>query len=293
MKTESIVASPFFRLPTQEFDDWLNDIESRFGEDDEFQNRDSVNIAVSSRIVGVQLHIRGLVAEVIESTINRDFSLRIALSDEGRKIQKVLLTKRLVDLDADEVLECDVPPGMDWTSPQGAILSLLICSDKRYSREAGLPFRVHSTIAARHIGINRSVTGDDFPINFLNEKQFLERKLHPRTMTIVELTEDDLECEKIEETNIRILIHEDLKSVVAMGTTNKKGRLAQQLIMESVTFQIAEVALENEYNEQSLGHRVRTKLERRLAVAKAGSSRQAIRSSAQGAFKLVDHLRKI
>lgn len=207
-------------------------------------------------------------------------------------MQKVVKAADLTEFNHEVEFECRVPAGIDWTSPQGAILSLLLCGQVRNKIEPGIPFRKSSTVAARHIGINRNAPGDDFPISFLSDQQFRERHYHPRSLALVEITGDDLECEQIEETSIRVFVHEDVKGVLALGATSKKGRLAQQVVMETVTNQIAEAAYEGEFSEGTLGHRVRSKLSKRLSGAPLTCSQVALRGATQGAFQLVDSLRK-
>ncbi|MCZ7579228.1 MAG: hypothetical protein M5U21_00175 [Fimbriimonadaceae bacterium] len=219
--------------------------------------------------------------------------LVVAMSDEGRKMQKVLKSEHLTEFNREMEFECRVPAGIDWTSPQGAILSLLLCSGEKSTRELGIPFRKNSTVAARHIGINRNPPGEDFPVSFLTEQQFKDRHYHPRSLALVEITPDDLQSEKVEETNIRVLVHEDLKGVLALGPTSKKGRLAQRIVMESVMNQIAEAAVQGDYEEGTLGHRLRTKLPKRISGVQLANTNTSLRGATQGSFHLVDLLRKL
>lgn len=292
MKTESVVARPFFALPLDEMDGWLHAIECRFGDDDDFAIRESVTIGPSARTSPPWFKASPLPSTLLTALETCDFRLVVAISDEGRKMQKVVRATDLTELSQGMEFECRVPAGIDWTSPQGATLSLLLSSRETNKREPGLPFRKSSTVAARHIGINRNPPGDDFPVSFLTEQQFRDRQYHHRSLALVEITPDDLESEKLEETNIRVLVHEDLKGILALGSTSKKGRLAQQIVMESVTNQIAQAAAEGDFAEGTLGHRIRTKLPRRLSGVQVTNSSAALRGATQGSFDLVNSLRK-
>jgi hypothetical protein len=293
MKTESVLARPFFRLPLDDIDEWLNGIELRFGEDDDYAIRESVTISISARTCLPQFRIPAPPAALMESEATFGLRLTIAMSDEGRKMQKVILLTALSELQHASEIECVVPAGIDWTSPQGAILSLLVCSAERGPRSVGVPFRKSSTVAARHIGINRSAPGDDFPIHYLSDRQFKERGYHPRALAVVVITADDLDCDVQENPNIQVLVHEDLKGALALGGTSKKGRLATQIVMEAVINQIAVVAAEREYPDGSLGNRTRDRLAKRLATCSLSIDLQALRATTQGSFKLVDHLKKL
>lgn len=293
MKTESVVIKPFFGLPQGDMDQWLNEIECRFGDDDEYAIRESATIGLSARASFPSFRTPPLPSGVLQALDVCKLELLVLMSDEGRKMQKVLEATSLNEFRQGGEFECRVPAGIDWTSPQGAILSLLICSLEMRTREPGLPFRKHSAVAGRHVGINRNAPGEDFPICFLSEEQFRDRHYHPHSLALVEITPDDLTAETMEETNIRVLVHEKLKGVLALGPTSKKGRLAQRIVMESVINQIADAASEGDFPEKSLGHRLRTKLSRRLSGASLTSSKVTITGATQGSFQLVEGLHKL
>lgn len=291
MKTESVLARPFFRMPLESVDAWLNAIEVRIGDDDEFSLRESVTISVSARTCPPHFRIPAVPAKVLDSDSSCDMQLTITLSDEGRKMQKVLLSARLAEIGEGAEIECTIPPGIDWTSPQGAILSLLLCTANRAPKAIGIPFRKSSTVGARHIGVNRAAPGDDFPIHYLSDKQFKERGYHPKALAVVVISSDDLNCETIEEANIMVLVHEEVKGALAFGCTSKRGRLATQAVMETVTNQIAFVAFEGEYPDGTLGSRTRGKLKKKLGMS-CFDNAQTLRAATQGAFQLVELLKK-
>lgn len=293
VKSESVVVRPYFQLPLHEMDGWLNAIECRFGDEDDFAIRESVTVSPSARTSPPCFRISPLPTTLAKALETCDLRLVVAISDEGRKMQKVVRAADLTEFNREMEFECRVPAGIDWTSPQGAILSLLLCSGEKSTRELGIPFRKSSTVAARHIGINRNLPGEDFPVSFLTEQQFKDRHYHPRSLALVEITPDDLQSETVEETNIRVLVHEDLKGVLALGPTSKKGRLAQQIVMESVMNQIAELAVQGDYEEGTLGHRLKTKLPKRVSGIQLANNNTVLRGATQGSFHLVENLRKL
>lgn len=289
LKTESIVTGPFYQLDLDALHQWLDEVEIRFGEDVEFARRATIAIAVGAREAPPELKIPA--AERLKHMLGAvgDPCLVVTFSDEGHKMQKVLTTIPWAAIESGITCTCHLQAGLDWTSPQGAILSILLCTAHEGTRQPGMPFRKKSVLSSRHIGINRTVPGEDFPPTFLSAQQFKELGYHPRSMAVIEMTKDDLECEQLEETAIRLYIHEDLRATLAKAGTNSKAKLAQDIIAESVINQIALVASDCVFQDGSLGKRVTDKLKKRLGET---TKPAAIYGACQGAFGLVDALKK-
>lgn len=292
MRTESIRQRPYYRLPLNDIERWLNTIECRLGPDAAFANPESVTIVVSCRKAPPTFRFGPLPGPMMETLDKLALSFLVVMSDEGRRRQVVIAKTNLRDCRRGADVECQIESGVDWTSPQGAYLSMLVCSSESAPREPGLPFRKFTTLAARHITVNRCAHGSEFSFSFLSPDEFKGKGYHPYTFAIVEITADDLECESIEETNIRVLLHEDLKGLLALGASNKNCLLAQQVVWESLVHQIASVALEGEYPEGSLGQSVQMKLMRRLSGLARDARPAALRAATQGHYKLVESFRK-
>lgn len=284
---------PFYQLPLGDIDEWLNLIECRFGPEEDFEFRESAATAVSARNNRPEFKLSAIPQPILDSLEFCELQFVVTFSDEGRKLQRVVYSTSLSEIQMGSEVQCQIPPGQDWTSPQGAILSLLVCSKVKRAREPGIPFRKSSTVGVRHIGINRTAPGDDFPVRFLSDDDFKTLHYHPRTMAIVQITPDDLECERVEDSCIGVLVHKELKGVLSLGSVSKKGRLAEQIVMESVTNQIAFAVLDQDYSPDSLGHRVRTRLVKRISGNALNSSPATLRAATQGSYGLVDSIRKL
>lgn len=263
MRTETVTVRPFFDLSSA-----IADLVGKCvlvvevgGERSRYPEK-SIEISLDPSEVTLSVEFdENLLGNVLDAQESGAWRLAAILTDD---------TRRRSDLLKDVELRVAAPSfaigrpqsKASWSGRNGGVLSILVYFGERAEPRPGRPFRRGHVLAAKHFSINKSPIGVDFPVRFVSPKSLRELGYPEDTVVVVRGSAEQLWAEKVEDTDLQILVHERMRPAFHAARVTKR----QRQIVESVKFlallQLAEMArsVEGVVEAGTLAYRLREKL---------------------------------
>lgn len=238
MRTEKIIARPFFRIPSMLESLWAK-CGIRFSENRDFT--DSEAIIVSTPIHEACLEL-SLPTDLLDCLSDLDsiheWSLSVVLTDETRRKSAELYRLKLDDL-GDEVVK--VPHrnhGLSWGGKHGAKVSAYLWQDRDRVPEPGVPHRYGHIVAMKHWNLNRHSHGAEFSVNFYTPQQFEEAGFAKSTAAVFKGDADALLDPEGDSAMLEIWVSEHLRAVFGSDATSAEAvrtAIKSQLVAQVLT----------------------------------------------------------
>jgi hypothetical protein len=236
-------------MQQQALQDFLNGFSVRFSVDEEFSFARSMKVDFPVHEARVRFRTPDASTLNVAPLAKEDVFLVAVFRDDSRRISKVVYEVSLQHVQR----EAEIPIngcGVDWSGPRGGQLSFYLAIKAMRDRLVGLPWFAGQFVACKHISINRSGPGADFPVEFRSGKEFEALGYPSETAIIVSGSPEDLHVADIEDVNIRILVNERLRAAIRSTRRSPRGRLVRSSINAAGVAQLAQLLKQAEEGDE-------------------------------------------
>lgn len=213
MRTERIIARPFFKVPSVIEVLWAK-CGIRFSDNRDFNDSEAVSVLTPVHEADLEMRLsHDLLDFLSDLDAVHEWSLSLVLADETRRRASELHRLKLDTLVDDVVKVPQRNHGLSWNGRHGAKISAYLWQDRDRQAEPGLPYRYGHIVAMKHWNINRQSHGAEFAVNFYTPEQFQAAGFARSTTAVFKGDADALLDPDGDSAMLEVWVSEQLRAV--------------------------------------------------------------------------------